>query len=83
MSDDKNSDKPVVDENLRPHVYDGIQEYDNRMPNWWLWTFYITIIFSLSTGSLFLTPVSWPPTRSAWRHLKMKWKRNASQLPGM
>lgn len=46
MSDDKNSDKPVVDENLRPHVYDGIQEYDNRMPNWWLWTFYITIIFS-------------------------------------
>jgi len=29
---------------LRPHVYDGIQEYDQRLPNWWLWSFYICII---------------------------------------
>jgi len=34
------------DDKLRPHVYDGIQEYDNRLPNWWLWTFYLAIIFS-------------------------------------
>jgi cytochrome c oxidase cbb3-type subunit 3 len=32
---------------LLAHDYDGIEEYDNPLPGWWVWIFWATIIFSL------------------------------------
>ncbi|MEE4246140.1 MAG: cytochrome-c oxidase, cbb3-type subunit III [Kangiellaceae bacterium] len=30
------------------HIYDGIEEYNNPMPKWWLNLFYITLVFGIA-----------------------------------
>jgi cytochrome c oxidase cbb3-type subunit 3 len=32
---------------LRDHSIDDIQEYDNALPGWWLWMFYLSIVFGI------------------------------------
>ena len=34
------------------HEWDGIEELNNPLPRWWLWTFYGTVAFSVVYLSL-------------------------------
>ena len=43
MPNDNNTDQ----DHLLDHSYDGIQEFDNPMPRWWVYLFWATIIFSI------------------------------------
>ncbi len=41
--------KPVEEEGeiILDHNYDGIKELDNKLPPWWVYLFYVTIIFGV------------------------------------
>jgi cytochrome c oxidase cbb3-type subunit 3 len=54
--------KQEGDPNTTGHSWDGIEEFDNPMPRWWLWTFYITIIWGI--GYTIAYP-AWPLISSA------------------
>ncbi len=38
---------------LREHEYDGIQEYDQKLPNWWLFTFYAAVAWFVVHWTLY------------------------------
>ncbi len=54
--------KQEGDPDTTGHSWDGIEEFDNPMPRWWLWTFYITIIWGV--GYTIAYP-AWPLVSSA------------------
>ncbi|MDF1838388.1 MAG: cbb3-type cytochrome c oxidase N-terminal domain-containing protein [Planctomycetota bacterium] len=36
-----------INDPLLDHSYDGIQEYDNPLPGWWVMIFWVSIIFAI------------------------------------
>ncbi|MDN5785763.1 cytochrome-c oxidase, cbb3-type subunit III [Pseudorhodobacter sp.] len=45
------------DPNTTGHSWDGIEEFDNPMPRWWLWSFYACIAFAAVYSVLY---PAWP-----------------------
>jgi cytochrome c oxidase cbb3-type subunit 3 len=45
-TDTQHTDTTPSEDHLLEHSYDGIQEYDNPLPRWWLAIFWATIIFT-------------------------------------
>lgn len=54
---DAEKDKTYDGVGTTGHSWDGIEELDNPMPRWWLWTFYATILVALVYSILF---PAWP-----------------------
>ena len=46
------------------HEWDGIEEYNNPLPRWWLWVLYATIIWSVA---YWIAMPSWPLIREYTR----------------
>ncbi len=60
------SKKPVQPQNNDPdttgHTWDGIEEFNNPLPKWWVWVFYATIVWGI--GYTIAYP-AWPLVNSA------------------
>ncbi|WP_195821544.1 cytochrome-c oxidase, cbb3-type subunit III [Roseobacter sp. MH60115] len=54
--------KQEGDPNTTGHSWDGIEEFDNPMPRWWLWTFYATIVWGVAYTIAY---PAWPLVSSA------------------
>jgi cytochrome c oxidase cbb3-type subunit 3 len=54
--ENKRIDEPTGTETVG-HEWDGIEELNTPLPRWWLWTFYLTVLFSI--GYVIAYP-AWP-----------------------
>ncbi|MQY42424.1 cytochrome-c oxidase, cbb3-type subunit III [Epibacterium sp. SM1969] len=70
------SKKPVKPQDVPTtgHSWDGIEEFDNPMPRWWLWTFYLCIIWAI--GYTIAYP-AWPMVNRATTGL-LGWSTRAN-----
>ncbi len=65
MTEEKHPEEQILQEgdpNTTGHIWDGIKEFDNPMPRWWLWCFYITIVWGVVYTVLY---PAWPLVNGA------------------
>ncbi|MFM2357072.1 MAG: hypothetical protein RLZZ528_2808 [Pseudomonadota bacterium] len=63
------SKKPVTrpaDPETTGHEWDGIQEFNNPLPRWWVWVFYATIVWGIAYTVAY---PAWPLINGATRGL--------------
>jgi len=69
--------KPEQNENgveTTGHSWDGIEEYNNPLPRWWLWTLYATIVWAIGYSIAY---PAWPISKDGATPGLMKWSTRA------
>lgn len=68
INDPKNG-APIESEEPEHHMYDGIEELDNTLPEWWINSFYITILFAIGYFTYYCLGEG-PTLLKEYRHVK-------------
>jgi len=58
----KKPEKQKGDPTTTGHVWDGIEEFNNPLPRWWLWTFYACIVWAIGYSIAY---PAWPGLKGA------------------
>ena len=62
INEDRVPEKQDGDIDTTGHSWDGIEEFNNPLPRWWLWCFYLTIIWGVGYSVAY---PAWPGIKEA------------------